>query len=141
MYNENGEFYKFNNKYVRDYKRISVKGGRVCAFKRNFESKQFDEKLLTIKKHLNIHDNEISIVIDEYLEYAAIKEKEYQRLFVGDESDIRKKDKKVMEDFINTILRELPISRDFRQIIIYDLIVSYDFNRLYPSAQADKDST
>ena len=37
LYNENREFYTFNKKYVRDYIRKYVKGGRVCAFNRYFE--------------------------------------------------------------------------------------------------------
>ena len=51
------------------------------------DSKQFDKILLTTKKHLNIYDNEISTVIDKYLQNIAIKEKEYQIVFKADESD------------------------------------------------------
>ena len=39
------------------------------------ESKQFDESLSTIKKHLNVYDNEISTVIDKYPEYIGTQEK------------------------------------------------------------------
>ena len=56
--------------------RKSIKGARVCASTGFFESKQFDEIFLTITKHLNIHANGISSVIDKYLESKAIKEKE-----------------------------------------------------------------
>ena len=51
-YNKDGEFYTFNDKYVRDFIRKSIKGGRCGAYIRYFESKQFDVKLSTIKKHL-----------------------------------------------------------------------------------------
>ena len=49
-YNENREFYTFNDKYVRDFIRKSIKGGRVGAFNRHFESNQCEEILNTIKK-------------------------------------------------------------------------------------------
>ena len=51
-YNKNKEFYTFNDKYVRDFIRKSIKGGRVGAFNRYFESKQCEEILNIIKNHL-----------------------------------------------------------------------------------------
>ena len=45
--------------YVRGSIRRSGKGGRVVDYNRYFESEQFDKTSLTIKKHLNIDDNEI----------------------------------------------------------------------------------
>ena len=51
-YNKDREFYTFNDKYVRDFIRKSIKGGRVAALNRYFESKQFDEIMSTIEKHL-----------------------------------------------------------------------------------------
>ena len=75
-YNKDREFYTFNNKYVRDFIRKSIKGGRVGAFIRYFESNQCEEILNTIKKHLKINDNEFSNIIDEYLKYITTKRKE-----------------------------------------------------------------
>ena len=49
-YNKDREFYTFNDKYVRDFIRKSIKGGRVGAFNRYFESNQFDNIMSTIKK-------------------------------------------------------------------------------------------
>ena len=46
------EFYTFNDKYLRDIIRRSVKGGRVGAFNRYFESNQCEELLNIITKHL-----------------------------------------------------------------------------------------
>ena len=62
----------------------------MCDFNRYFESKQFDESMLTIKQHLNIYINEISTVIDKYLECIVKMEKEYQTLFIGNRNDNRK---------------------------------------------------
>ena len=63
------EFYTFKNNYVQNYIRRSVERRRVVAYNRYFESRQFDEKFMSFEKHLNIYDNGISTVIDEYLEY------------------------------------------------------------------------
>ena len=48
-YNKDREFYTFNDKYVRDFIRKSIEGGRVGAFNRYFESKQCEEILTNIK--------------------------------------------------------------------------------------------
>ena len=49
-YNKDRKFYTFNDKYVRDFIRKSIKGGRVAALNRYFESNQCEEILNTIKK-------------------------------------------------------------------------------------------
>ena len=62
-YNKDREFYTFNDIYVRNFIRKSIKGGRVAALNRYFESNQCEEILKIIKKHLKIKDNEISNII------------------------------------------------------------------------------
>ena len=47
--NKDREFYTFNDKYVRNFIRKSIKGGRVGAFNRYFESNQCEEIQNTIK--------------------------------------------------------------------------------------------
>ena len=76
-YNRDREFYTFNDKYGRDFIRKSIKGRRVSALNRYFESKQCEEILNTIKKHLKINDNEISNIVDEYLNYINCKRNEF----------------------------------------------------------------
>ena len=76
-YNKDPEFYTLNDKYVRDFVRRSKKGGRCGLFKRYFESKQFDEIMLTIEKHLKIDDNEVSNILDEYLKYINTQRAEF----------------------------------------------------------------
>ena len=140
-YNKDREFYTFNDKYVRDFIRRSIKGGRVGAFNRYFESKQCEEILNTIKNHLKINDNEISNIIDKYLKYINNKREEFKLIFENGEKDYRKINKKELDDFLNKKLGELNISKDLQKINKEDLLVSYDFNSLYPSAQIDKNST
>ena len=140
-YNKDREFYTFNDKYVRDFIRKSIKGGRVGAFNTYFESNQSEEILNTIKTHLKINDNEISNIIDEYLKYITTKRKEYTLAFENGEKDYRKISKKELDKVLKRKLGELEISKELQKINKDDLIVSYDFNSLYPSAQIDKNST
>ena len=90
----NKEFYTFNDKYVRDFIRKSIKGGRVGAFNRYFESNQCEELLNTIKKHLKINDKENSYIIDELLKYINTKREEFKLEFTNGEKDYRKINKK-----------------------------------------------
>ena len=93
-----------------------------------------------LKNFLKINDNENSTVINIDLKYIAMKEKECQTLFVGDESDYRKTNKKEMGEFSKKLV-ELPISKNLQKIDENDLLFLFDFNKLYRSTQADKDST
>ena len=140
-YNKNKEFYTFNDKYVRDFIRKSIKGGRVGAFNRYFESKQCEEILNIIKNYFKINNNEISNIVDEYLKFIDIKREEFKLKFENGEKDYRKINKKELDNFLEKQLGELNISKDLQKINKDDLLVSYDFNSLYPSAQIDKNST
>ena len=140
-YNKNREFYTFNDKYVRDFIRKSIKGGRVGAFNKYFESNQCEEILNTIKTHLKINDNEISNIIDKYFKYINSKRDKFKIDFENGEKDYRKINKKELDKFLEKKLGELEISKDLQNIDKKDLLVSYDFNSLYPSAHIDKNST
>ena len=98
-YNKDREFYTFNDKYVRDFIRKSIKGGRIAAFNRYFESNQCEEILNIIKKHLNIDDNEISNIIDEYLKFINNKRDEFILEFENNEKDYRNVNKKELDKF------------------------------------------
>ena len=139
-YNKDREFYTFNDKYVRDFIRKSIKGGRCGAYIRYFESNQCDNILNTIKKHLKINDNEISNIIDKYLKYINTKREEFTSEFKNNEKDYRKINKKDLDEYLDKKLGDLNISKDLLKINKEDLLVSYDFNSLYPSAQIDKNS-
>ena len=138
-YNKDREFYTFNIKYVRDFIRRSIKGGRVAALNRYFESNQCEEILNTIKKHLK-KNNELSNIIDKYLNYINTKHDEFKLEFVNGEEDYRKINNKELDKFLDNKLGELNISKELQKINKDDLLVSYDFNSLYPSAQIDKNS-
>ena len=86
-YNKDSEFYTFKHKYVRNFIRRNIKGGRCGSFNRYFESKQFDEIMLSIKKHITKKDNEISNTIDEYINYINIKSEELKLEFENGETD------------------------------------------------------
>ena len=140
-YNKDREVYTFNDKYVRNFIRKSIKGGRVSAFSRYFESNQCEEILNTIKKHLKINDNEISNVIDKFLKYINTKRDGFKTDFENGEKGSSKINNKELNKFLERKLGEINISKELQKIDKDDLLVSYDFNSLYPSAQIDINST
>ena len=137
-YNKDRKFYTFNDKYVRVFIRRSIKGGRVAALNRHFESTQCEEFLNIIEKHLKKHDIEILNIIDESLEYINIKREEFKLEFENGGNDYRKINKKELDNFLEKKLGELELSKELQKINKDDLLVSYDFNSLYPSAQIYK---
>ena len=141
IYNKDREFYIFNDKYVRNFIRKSIKDGRVGAFIRYFESSQCENILNIIKKHIKINNNEISNIIDKYLKYINTKRDEFKIEFEIKEKDYRKINKKELEKLLKKKLGELELGKELQKIDKDDLLVSYDFNSLYPSAQIDKNST
>ena len=140
-YNKDRDFYTFNDKYVCNFIRKNIKGRRVGAFNRYFESKQCEEILNIIKKHFKINDNGISNIIDKNLKYINNKRDEFKLNFENNEKDYRKINKKELDKFLEKKLGSLEISKELQKINKDDSLVSYDFNSLYPSAQIDKNST
>ena len=55
--NKDREFYTFNDKYVPDFIRRSMKRGIFGSFNRYLEFKQIDEIMLTNKRHIKMNDN------------------------------------------------------------------------------------
>ena len=89
-YNKNREVYTFNDKFVRDFIRRSIKGGRGAALNRYFESNRCEKILDTTKKHLKINDNEISKIVDEQLKNINIKRDEFKLEIKNGEKTIEK---------------------------------------------------
>ena len=116
-YNKDREFYTFNDKYVRDFIRKSIKGGRCAAFIRYFESNRCEEILNVIKNHLKIEDNEISNIVDVYLKYINTKRDEFKIQFENNEKDYRKINKKELDNFLDKKLGELEVSKDLKKSI------------------------
>ena len=96
---------------------------------------------ILLKKHLKINDNEISIIVDEYLKCINIKREQFKLEFENGEKDYRKINQKDSDKFLDKKLGELGISKDLQIFNEDDLLVSYDFNSFYPSAQIDLNST
>ena len=90
LHKANCEVHMFRKKCVRIFIGETVKSRRVVSFLTYFESKQFVEVILTIKKHAHICDDEITFVIDIYQEYIAIKEEKNHTMFLGDRTEYRK---------------------------------------------------
>ena len=140
-YNKAREFYTFNVRSVRVFKRKPIKSGRCGAYKRYFESSQCEEILNTILKHLRKKDKEVSKIIDEYIKYIITKRDEFKLEFENGEKDYQKTNNKDSDKFLEKNLGALEIGKELQKFTKDDLLVSYDFNSLYPSAQIDENST
>ena len=121
--------------------RISLKGGKITALNRYFESNQCEKLLNTNKELLKINDIEIFNIVDEYLKNVNIKCGEIELEFENREKEYRKTLKKDLDKFLDKKIGELGFSKYLQKINKDDLLVSYDFNSLYPSAQIDIKST
>ena len=89
-YNKVRQFYNFNDKYVRDFVRKSIHGGRCVSFNRFCESNQCEEILKIITK-LKKKDNEFSNIFDNSLKNINNKRDEYKLEFENGEKDYQKK--------------------------------------------------
>ena len=98
-HNKDRKFHTFNDNYATDFIRKLIKGGRCSSFNRFFESKQLDEIMSTIKKHLKTNNNEFSKKIDENLKYINTKRDEFKLDFENGEKDYRKEIKRKSINF------------------------------------------
>ena len=121
-YNKDREFYTFNDKYVRDFIRKPIKRGRVAALNRDFESSQCEERLITIKKLLQINDNELLDKVDEYLKYISTKGEEFKLQFENGEKHYRKMKQKDLHKLPEKQLGELQTNKEIRKINKDDLL-------------------
>ena len=103
--------YTFNDKYLRDFVRKSIKGGTLAALIRYFESNQCEETLSIIKKHLKTKDIEVSNIVDEYLKFINNTREEIKLLFDDGEKDYRKIKNKEIDSFLDKKLGELEFSK------------------------------
>ena len=85
--------------------------------------------------------NEISGILDEYLQNNNIQREEFKLEFEKGDKDYRKKNKKEIDKFLDEKLGELEISKEIQILNKDDSLVSYDFDCLYPSAQIVINST
>ena len=95
------KFKTFSDKYVRNFIPKSVKGGRIVALNRYYESNHCEEILDTIRKHLKIKKNEISYVVDEYLKYIRTKRDAIKLDFENAEKDYRKINNRDLEKILD----------------------------------------
>ena len=121
--------------------RKSIKGGKITALNRYFESNQCEQLLITTIELLKLNDIEIFKTVDEYLMNVNIKCGEIKLQFENRGNEYPKTLKKELDKFLDKKIGELRSSKYLQKINKDDLLVSYDFNSLYPSAQIDIKST
>ena len=99
-YRKDREVYTFNDKYLGDFIRKSIKGRRCGAFTKYFESKQFDGIMFTIEKQPKLNDNEISNNVDEDLKCNNTERNEFKIAYENGVRDYRKMNNKKLHKFL-----------------------------------------
>ena len=133
-------FYTPKNKYVRDFIRKTVHGGRVVALNRKFVSSSFNQIVDILEKYLG-KDQEISTLFSIYYRQINKVREHYNKKYESRYVDYRRIDTKEQEKYVNEKLASLPISKELNKIDKSDLLVSSDYTSLYPSAMSCHKST
>ena len=133
-------FYSPKNKYVRDFIRKTVHGGRVVALNRKFVSSSFDQIVDILEKYLG-KDQEISTLFSIYYRQINNVREHYNNKNESRYVDYRRIDTKEQEKYVIKKLASLPISKELNKIDKIDLLVSSDYTSLYPSAMSCPTST
>ena len=129
---EDQPIYNYNDKYMTWFVRQSKKGGRVCAFSQNYESRYCDDILKIISEELNVKGN-VYDIIKVYLEYKNKHFKIFKRKYENQFNKNRDEDVKEKEKYIIEKLSQLPIQLII-QMKLDELPWDYDANSLYSSA-------
>ena len=134
-------FYTPKNKYVRDFIRKTVHGGRVVALNRKFVSSSFNQIVDILEKYLG-KDQEISTLFSIYYRQINKVREHYNNKYESRYVDYRRIDTKEQEKYVNKKLASLPISKELKnKIDKTDLLVSSDYTSLYLSAMSCPKST
>ena len=133
-------FYTPKNKYVRDFIRKTVHGGRVVALNRIFVSSSFNQLVDILEKNLG-KGQEISTLFSIYYRRMNKVREHYNNKYESRYVDYRRIDTKEQEKYVNKKLASLPISKKLNKIDKSDLLVSIDYTSLYPSAMSCPTST
>ena len=136
---EDEPIYTYNDKYMRWFVRLSIKGGRVCAFNQYYKSKHCDDILKIINEELAVKGT-IYDTVEAYMEYKnkhfKIFEKEYEDKFDDyRDEDVEEKEKYIIEKFSNLRLHKI-----IKRIELIHLLWDFDAVSLYPSAMWDENS-
>ena len=133
-------FYTPKNKYVRDFIRKTVHGGRVVALNRKFVSSSFNQIVDILEKYLG-KEQEISTLFIIYYRQLNKVHEHFNNKHESRYVDHRRIDTKEQVKYVNKKLASLPISKELNKIDKYDLLVSSDYTSLYPSAVSCSKST
>ena len=126
------------NKYVRDFMRKTIHGGRVNSCDQKFISKYFHEVLSILEKNYSKKLEISELFVKNFEHINAIKtnmkKKEsrfsnYRRIYISK-----------FDEYVDNKVAALPISKEVSMIDKSDLFVSSDYSSLNISAMAHKDS-
>ena len=130
---EDEPIYTDNDKYMRWFVRQSIKGGRVCAFKYYYISKNCDDILKIISEYLDVERN-IYDFLEVYLKYLNKHFKIYENEYESKFNDYRDEKIEEKDNYINEKTSQLPIHQLIKQIKLDELLWDFDTVSLYPCA-------
>ena len=91
--------YTFNDKYLRWFVRLSIKGGRVCVLNQYYIPKICDEILKIISEELNI-EGKVYDKIEAYMKQKKHHEEIIKKVYESKFSDYRNIDQEEMNNYI-----------------------------------------
>ena len=138
--NENYEsIYTYNDAFMRNFVRKSIKGGRCIAFNQHYKSEISDEVFNILSKVLNVNGN-VCDFLEKYFEFLNKLEKEYAKEFDSKYDDYRDIDQKEKEKYVNKKLNMLSIHKELSKLNSNKTQMDFDATSLYPSAMWDENS-
>ena len=139
---ENDEpIYTYNDDFMRDFVRKSMKGGRCSALNQYYKSNISQEVFNIISKELNVNGNDnVCEIINKYFEYTNKQRKIIEAEYDSKFNDYRENGEEERFEHINKELNKLPIHKKLQKLNLYDVMMDFDATSLYPSAMWDEKS-
>ena len=137
---ENDEpIYTYNDEFMRNFARKSIKGGRRSALNHYYKSTISDEVFNNISKELNVIGN-VCQIIDKYFEYTNKHRKIPENEYVSQFMDYRDTDQKEITKYTNNKISKLPIHEHLQKLNLNVFMMDFNASSLYLSAMWDKNS-
>ena len=127
------------NKYVRDFIKKTIHGGKVFSCNQKIISKSFNEVVNLLDKFYG-NNLEISELFAKYFKHIKAIKNQYEEKCKSKFSDFRRTIISKFEEFVDNKLVAVPLSKEISMIDKSDLLVSGDNKSLYPFAMAHPES-
>ena len=137
---ENDEpIYTYNDEFMRQFVRQTIKGGRCSALNQHYKSNISDELFNIISKELDIDYNaNVCEILDKDFDYTNKQRKLIEDEYDSQFNNYRDNDEEERTEHINKELKKLPIHKKLQKLNLNDVRMDFDATSLYPSAMWDE---